>query len=286
MAFKQAPAVGIQRQMGGQAAQNTQIDHVEADIAGNCGRPGNLPQIDKEIGRCHTHAVVGQQFNLVAGHRPAVRRITPLQPPAHAGQIQFRHLAPEADLHRLQRQIGGQAPLAVAEIAPDPQGAPSLRQLHRVIDPGPPAGEIGVIEFDEQFARQMRQRVVEIAMHFAANIDMGRQRRRRRGRNTKTVPPAAIVEGQLQVFQHQWRRLPQAIIPDHHRVADANPPLLQHPARECRIALALRRDAGDGDPPVLATTDMQYRTFEIQQRQQRPPAQHRLPGEHTLDPSQ
>ena len=158
--------------------------------------------------------------------------------------------------------------------------------MYRVIHPGPPTGEIGVIELDEEFAGQMLEHIIEIAAHLTPDIQACRQRRRRRSRDPETMQAAAVIQCQLQILKHQRRRLAQTIIPDHRRVADANAALLKYPAGKGRIALTFGRHASHGDFPVRATADMQHRPLEGKQRQHRPPAQHRLPGEYALDPTQ
>ena len=96
----------------------------------------------------------------------------------------------------------------------------------------------------------------------------------------------AVVERQLQVFQHQRRRLAQAVLPDDGRIADADAFLLENPLGKGRVAFALRRHAGHRQLAVEFAAHVQHRAVESQQGQGRAQANQALPGEHAFDTGQ
>jgi len=79
------------------------------------------------------------------------------------------------------------------------------------------------------------------------------------------MAPAAVVETELQVFEHQLRRLAQPVIPDDGRIADADMFLLKDPTGKGRIAFALGLHAGDGNPAIDIAPHMQHGAVESQQ---------------------
>ncbi len=142
--FEQFAAFGIERHVGSQLGQHAEIEEARA---GACRRPGTwqvLAPLQIEIGGGDAHAI--RSATRPARQRPFIR-------PSVAAFAADRACWPgrvrAACARRTRNSSRANRPLPacpVVEIAPDAQSPAPLGQEHRVIDPGPPTGQVGVIQ--------------------------------------------------------------------------------------------------------------------------------------------
>jgi hypothetical protein len=82
------------------------------------------------------------------------------------------------------------------------------------------------------------------------------------------VLAAVVVEGKIDGFENQRRRLAASVLPDHGRAADANSFLRQNPVAGRVVAgFGGDRDAGNVEAAVAIATQMQSRLVDLQQPQ-------------------
>jgi len=281
----------IERHVAGQLRQRPEVEETGAGPPLDRTAGSIVAPVETEVAGRDAQAVVSLQFDPLAGKRPLAGPVARLDPAAQAGQIEFRQFLRQTDAQLLKRQVGGQPTAAIAHFPPQTQGTAPVRQMHGVIDPALPAGQIGIVELNIEPRRQIGklprlQRLQQVALEFAAQVKAVGQRCRRHRRQPQTMAMAAIVEAEINVFQNQRRRLPLAVVPDQGRVADANPRLRQQPVESGGIAVALRLQAGNRNPPINRPPHMQHGIFKSQQGQLEPHPEQAFPGKHGLDPMQ
>ena len=264
MTQQQFPAVGIERQIRSQPAKCRQIKETGAGIAVDRSRLCILVPINLEVGRRDTQAILRQKLNLLSGDSPVIGLVIPLEAPAHAGQLKFGKLAAKADPQLFKCNISGYLASPFVEISPDPQGTASFRQVNRIINPGSPSGEVGIIQLDKYLSGQALKRLAEIPLDLATHVDTRSQFIRRGCRQAKAMMSPAVVQRELQIFKHQRWRLAQLVFPDDGCIPDTDLLLFQHPFGKCRIALALGIHPGHRNLAIRIAAYMQYRPVKSQ----------------------
>jgi hypothetical protein len=138
----------------------------------------------------------------------------------------------------------------------------------RIVDPGAPDGEVGVVDLDEYLPVPQLQLAEMAAVKVPAQVDRGGQSGRRRGSEAEAVLATVVVEAEIDRFENQRRRLPHGVLPGHGRAADANSFLRQNPvAGGVVTSLGGHGDAGNGEAAVAIATQMQSRLVDLQQAQ-------------------
>ena len=238
--LEQFAAARIERQIGGQFAEYGEIEKAGPGGTGDPAAPVILLPCRLKIGRRHLGTIRYQKLHLAPRQRPVALLVAPFQTTAQAVQVELRDLAPKADTQILERQIGGHPALTLGQVAPQAHGTMPARQMDRVVDPGSPAGEIGIGQLDENPSRQVFERFAKIADDFATDVDARRQFGRGRRREAEAMVTSRVVETELQILEHQRRRAAQAVFPENGRISDADAFLIEHPVGECRDRSRLR----------------------------------------------
>ena len=245
----------VERHVASQLRQRAEIEEAGAGPSLDRAAGSIVAPVEAEIAGRDAQPVGGLQLDPLAGQRPLAGPVARLDPAAQTGQVEFRQFRREADTQFLKRQVGRQPATAVAHFAPKPQGAATVRQMYRVIDPALPAGQVGIVELHVEARREVGelprlQGLQQVALELAAQVEAVGEGARRHRREPEAMAVAAIVEAEIDVFENQRRRLPLAVVPDQRGVADANPRLRQQPFERSRVALAGGIEAGDRNPPI------------------------------------
>jgi hypothetical protein len=184
-------------------------------------------------------------------------------------QLKRRQVFRQTKVDVVERDVSRQLVKAtIRKPEPGPHRASTMGQGHRVIDPGAPDGQIGIVDLGEGLplpGGRVRDRpAVKITPQVQLRGEFGRWQ----GSQAETVLAAIVVEGQVQILEDQWRRISFGVLPDHRCAVDANAFLGQHPVGSTVVAaLPVDRDPRDIEPAVDVAAQVQCGFVEAQQTQ-------------------
>ena len=160
-----------------------------------------------------------------------------------------------------------------------------MRQGHRIIDPGAPDGEVGIVQLGVDVALPDVQLVEVVPLEIAANVDPRCQLGRGLGGQAEAMLVAAVVELDVQTFQFQRRRAAQFILPDDTGIADDDAILCQQPVGDVVFVARLGSDfqAGGKKAALAVAAQLQCRRVQLQPRQAQLKMPQRAPGQFGFD---
>lgn len=101
--------------------------------------------------------------------------------------------------------------------------------------------------------------------------------------------PEALLEPQVDVIEHELRRVAQVVVPRDQAVMDDDAMLAQQPVADARVALRRRRidlDAGDVNAPGSVAPHGKPRTFDVDLLQAQLEEWQRRPCDYQVDTGQ
>ena len=275
----------IQRQTVDQRRDDAEVEIVGARLAVGGAIVGRLLPIEVDVGRRDAGAVAQGQAQPARLESEAVIQAQ-TQVAIQACQRQHGQLRRQSHRHVVQAHIGSQSgQRLLRQRQPDAHAPGAARQIDRIVYPGPPTRQVGVIEFRIAFAGPCRQRLDVAADKVAAQVEPGRQRFRGLGRQAETMVKASIAQVEVELRQHQRRRLAQVVVPGDGGIANDDAILAQQPAREPPVLRLVLLDLqARGEQPAFGVaTQVQGRRVDHQAREVRRQPPKRRPGEIDLD---
>ena len=279
----------IERQVAGEASQGADVETTGAGAAGRRLASCRGVPIDMKIGRIELYRLgilvdagsqrPRRQLDFPTGQRETGRRKFGGQTARHLFEVKRRQLLGQAQTDVLQRDIGGDfAQAALRETEPGAQRAAPMRQRDRIVDPLPPNRQVGVSNLRIGLPRPRLHRLDIRSAKIATQVDRRRQRFGRPRGQAETVAVAVVVERQVEVFEHQFGRLAQFVLPNQRRAANADTPLRQDPVRDIAIALLrVQWNTGDENPAIAGAAQVERWLVDAQQAQLELRTRHRPP---------
>ena len=144
-----------------------------------------------------------------------------------------------------------------------------------------------VDQFSPQVEPAAQPRCVGLATapQFAAQVDRRAERCWRHNADPETMEPQAVVQTQIDMSEHQWRRSARLIDPGHLGVVNLDQRLMQHPiAESALIGVVVETKTSDRNMPRTITPDGQRRGLDRELVQAQAEQHHRAPGQHGVRP--
>ena len=226
-----------------------------------------------------------QKFHTTTVDAHPGRQETGAEPTRHALQVELRQVLRQAQVNIVQREVGGQvAQAAVGKARPGAHGTAAMWQGKRVVEPGTPHRQIGVVDLDKRLTLPGLCLLDTPAAEITAQIDSGGEFGRRHGGQAEAMLSPIVVEGEVDVLENQWRGLALGVLPDHRRPLHPDASLRQYPVRHATVATILAdRDPRDIEAAVHVAAQMQGWLGDLQQAQAQLPVRNRRPGENAFD---
>ncbi len=185
----------------------------------------------------------------------------------HVVQFQRRQVLRQAQIDLIEREVGRQLVQAtVGKTHPGAHGAPAMRQGDRVVEPGAPDGQIGVVDLGE-----------DLPVPRSGLREHPCRENRRADRSSKPVRLAARPSGRNDAVARRCRGRNSRLRESAAAPRAMRPPrpasrrgcgcaLRQHPVRHTAVTALLRdRNAGDVKTAVGVAPQMQGRRGNSQQ---------------------
>ena len=261
--------IGGQRQCFGEVRERRELQRIRAHHAA-LRLPGEL-----EIDWRQRRATRRRERQLARRQLVAVGAVARLQPPAERAELERRQRIGEFRLDAGERHVGGGlARRAALDGGPQPHCALTVLQLERVIEPGPPCGEVGIAELGIDLTADLRKAAAD---KLGAQLEARAERFRQPAGEPDRMALAVVLQAQVDRREHERRRGALLVAPLDFRVAHLDVVLAEQPVAEAALVGRGELHPGDVERPRAVAAHGEPRPFDAQRVQPQPPVSERAP---------